>query len=108
MTWRDRGVWWAEQYLRNLLYCLDLSINCVFLFGDPKETISSRMAKRARDGRRLSRLGCRFLDLFDPGHCIRVLRPGLGQDQIWGSPWKSVAAGATVVGLLAALLVWRC
>lgn len=113
---------WLEQYVRNVLYVLDLAGNVILLFGDPKETISSRMAKRAEAYRReswqwpwwkrvlgyRSVLGCCVLNWIDDGHCERSKHPELGGNQVWRNPWKSVGAGLVVVALFVVGIAWAC
>ncbi|TFE30846.1 hypothetical protein [Cohnella luojiensis] len=67
-----------KQYVWNLLISIDQLANTL-LGGSPDETISSRMGKRAIKGDRLGRLICRFLDLFDKGHCKKSIEEDEGR-----------------------------
>lgn len=107
MSWRNRGRYWFEQYLINLAYLADIGLNVVLLAGDPRETLSSRIAKRALDGRVASRLMCRFLGwLDDDDHCLRAIHPEYGSRQVWQNPWRVAAFGLVVVALVVALYVY--
>lgn len=61
-----------KRYIWNLLISLDQLANAI-LAGDPDETISSRMGKRARQGDKLGITVCKVLNFFDEGHCERVI-----------------------------------
>lgn len=47
--------------------------------GNEDETVSSRAAKAARDGRRWGCVLCRWLDKIDPGHCEKNIEHNRGQ-----------------------------
>ncbi len=72
-----------KQYLRNLLYVLDLMLNTIFL-GDPEETISSRIGKKRARGKgcKVCVWLCWLLDKIDPRHCKDAinLEQGRGSD----------------------------
>lgn len=61
-----------KRYLFNILVALDQLGNAL-LNGDPDETISSRLAKLNRKGNKVGVIGCKVLDVFDKGHCERVI-----------------------------------
>lgn len=61
-----------QTYFWNLLLAIDQLANTI-LGGDPDETISSRLAKLNRKGKKVGVIGCRILDVFDEGHCERVI-----------------------------------
>lgn len=69
-----------RRYLLNLLIALDQLANAVLL-GDPDETISSRVAKRAH--RRGWVVIARLLEAIDPGHLKRAIEPDEGDDAVW-------------------------
>lgn len=65
-----------RRWVWNVLYATDEWINAA-TGGDPQHTISLRAARAAAYGTGYKRLAgramCRFLDLFDPGHCVACL-----------------------------------
>lgn len=66
-----------KRYFWNILIAIDQMVNTLLL-GDPDETISSRMGKRARKGDRLGISICRFLNLLDKGHCEKSIEKDEG------------------------------
>lgn len=58
------------DYIVNLWTALDQSVNAL-LFGNPKETVSYRAARAAKEGRTWGCVLCRLLDVVDNGHCRR-------------------------------------
>lgn len=70
------------RYGLNLLIWLDCGANTL-LGGDPQETISSRLGKAARDGRKWAYYICRGLHWFDPRHCRESIDPHEGDRAIW-------------------------
>jgi hypothetical protein len=62
----------VKRYIWNLLVSIDQLGNTI-LAGNPDETISSRMAKRARKGDRLGITACKILNFFDEGHCEKTI-----------------------------------
>jgi hypothetical protein len=66
-----------KRYIWNILISFDQLANTI-LGGDPDETISSRMGKKARKGDKFGILICRFLDLFDKGHCQKSIEEDEG------------------------------
>lgn len=67
------------------LYRFDLLVNAV-LFGDPRETISSRMGKYIRAGNKgVVWLVCKLLSTIDPArgnHCIESIDDNAGSDEL--------------------------
>jgi hypothetical protein len=66
-----------KRYIWNILISIDQLFNTV-LAGDPDETISSRMGKRARKGDKLGKVICKILSLFDKGHCEKSIEEDEG------------------------------
>jgi hypothetical protein len=66
-----------KRYIWNILISIDQLFNTV-LAGDPDETISSRMGKRARKGDKLGKVICRILNIFDKGHCEKSIEEDEG------------------------------
>lgn len=71
---------WLGRYLLNLLVAVDQLLNTL-AFGDPDETLSSRMGKRVHRCK-LCRAACRLLHLFDPNHCEKTIEHDEGKDEI--------------------------
>ena len=66
------------QYFWNLLIALDQLANTI-LFGDPDETMSSRMGKYVRRGRGWFPCHlCKILNWFEKDHCIRSIEADRG------------------------------
>jgi hypothetical protein len=59
-------------YLWNILIWLDQGLSTV-TGGDPDETVSSRAGKAQLKGKRWGCVLCRFLDIFDKGHCAKSI-----------------------------------
>lgn len=62
----------VKRYAWNVLISLDQLLNTL-LGGDPDETLSSRMGKRARKGDKLGRCFCAVLDVLDKNHCEKSI-----------------------------------
>lgn len=71
----------VRRYVWNLLIAVDQLANAV-LAGDPDETISSRLAKLKRKGNKVGIYGCAVLDVFDNGHCERVIEQDEGEKNV--------------------------
>lgn len=56
------------KYLHNLLIALDQLLNTL-LWGNPDETISSRLGKARRRGNRVAGVLCAVIDFVDRDHC---------------------------------------
>lgn len=72
---------YLKRYLWNILVWFDQGTN-TFLGGDPDETVSSRAAKAAARGRRWGCCLCKFLDLFEKGHCAKTVELDEGKDAV--------------------------
>lgn len=70
-----------SRYCLNILVNLDQTVNTIF-FGDPDETISSRVGKGAEKGIRFYVYFAKFLDWFDKGHAKREIEADEGSSQI--------------------------
>lgn len=57
---------------------IDQLVNTL-LGGYPDETISSRLAKKARKGEKVGIVGCKILDVFDKGHCEKYIEEDEGK-----------------------------
>jgi hypothetical protein len=65
---------YLKVYVLNLIYVLDLVLNTIFL-GDPDETITSRIGKKAERGDcKFCIWLCGWLDKIDPRHCSKIKR----------------------------------
>lgn len=70
-----------KAYLWNLLIAVDQLLNTL-AFGDPDETLSSRLGKAA-GGCKLCRAICRLLHRIDAHHCEKSIEPDEGKDGIF-------------------------
>lgn len=70
-----------KRFLINLLLLLDETGN-VLTGGSPNETISERAAKARNAGRTWGCVLCRFLNVFQKGHCDNALKSTIGDDAI--------------------------
>jgi hypothetical protein len=66
-----------KRYFWNILISIDQLANTI-LGGDPDETISSRVGKRAKKGCKFCKFVCRILDIFDKGHCEKSIEKDEG------------------------------
>ena len=67
------------KYLYNILIGIDQLVNAI-LGGDPDETISSRMGKRAAKGDSLfCNLLCKLLNLIQKDHCQKAIEKDEGE-----------------------------
>lgn len=79
------------SYFRKLFVSVDQLLN-VILGGDPDETMSSRLGKDARRGRKFACVMCKILDLFEKDHCEKALerdrgkKPGQYDTPAWTDP----------------------
>jgi hypothetical protein len=62
----------VKQYIWNVLISVDQLFNTL-LGGDPDETLSSRMGKRAREGDKLGIIVCGVLNVIDKNHCEKSI-----------------------------------
>ena len=73
------------SYFRRLFVAVDQLLNVIF-GGDEDETISPRIAKDRRRGRKFACFLCKILDWLDPDHCEKAIerdegkRPGQYDD----------------------------
>lgn len=70
-----------KRYLMNILSALDRLANAI-TFGSGDETISSRLGKAQAKGSHFACVFCRFLDLFQRGHCAKSINPDDGKGAI--------------------------
>ena len=66
------------SYFRRLFVAVDQLLNVV-LGGHEDETISSRIGKDARRGRKFACVLCRVLDWLDPHHCEKAIERDEGK-----------------------------
>ena len=66
------------SYFRRLFVAVDQLLNVVF-GGHEDETISSRIGKDARRGRKFACVLCRVLDWLDPHHCEKAIERDEGK-----------------------------
>lgn len=66
------------SYFRRLFVAVDQLVNVVF-GGDPDETVSSRIGKDARRGRKFACVLCKILDLFEKDHCEKSIERDRGK-----------------------------
>lgn len=72
------------KYFWNILIAIDQLANAL-LFGDPDETISSRMGKWSNMNGWRKRVACPIcwvLHLIDPHHCAKSIESDEGKDEI--------------------------
>ncbi len=65
-------------YFRRLFVSLDQLVNVIFA-GDEDETVSSRIAKDVRRGRKFACVLCKILDWIDPDHCEKAIERDEGK-----------------------------
>ena len=70
------------QYILNILVLIDQALNTVLFFGDPHETMSSRIGKYATKGFKWACVICRFLDWVDKRHCATSIEPAVGSKDV--------------------------
>jgi hypothetical protein len=66
------------SYFRRLFVAADQLLNVVF-GGNEDETISSRVGKDARRGKKFACVLCRVLDWLDPDHCEKAIEKDEGK-----------------------------
>jgi len=66
---------YLKVYILNLIYVFDLVVNTIFL-GDPDETVSSRIGKKVKAGKKCAVCDwiCKFLDMIDERHCTDAIK----------------------------------
>ena len=68
-----------KRYFWNILISIDQLFNTLFN-GDPDETISSRIGKKVRDGKKGWRYSlCKVLHWVDKGHCEKSIEEDEGK-----------------------------
>ncbi|MED3562235.1 hypothetical protein [Bacillus xiapuensis] len=68
-----------KRYIWNLLIAVDQFFNALF-FGDPDETMSSRMGKHvAKNDCPFCNLVCKFLNFFEKDHCVKSIENDEGK-----------------------------
>ena len=65
-------------YFRRLFVATDQLVNVIF-GGDEDETVSSRLAKDAKRGRKFACVLCQLLDLLDRDHCDKAIERDRGK-----------------------------
>lgn len=71
-----------KKYFRNLFVALDQLVNAI-AFGDPDETISSRLGKNYRDSRLRKLVDWMFKSQNkEGGHCVGSIEYDEGRDSI--------------------------
>ena len=71
----------VKKYLWNILISIDQLINVVLFFGDPDETMSSRMGKHlAKHDCPFCNFMCKLLNLIQKDHCVKSIEPDEGKD----------------------------
>lgn len=70
-----------RRYCLNLLLSVDQFVNAV-LFGDPDETLSSRIGKGSLKGNRFCIFMAKILGFFDKNHAVKNIEKDEGEDQI--------------------------
>lgn len=68
-------------YFHNLLVAIDELVNAITL-GDRDETISSRAGKARDEGKEWGCVLCRFLNIFDDGHCTKAVDKSKGKNAV--------------------------
>jgi len=80
------------RYSRNVLVVLDIMVNAVFLAGDYRETISSRIGKAYKRGVVWIIPIMYLINLIfypierDLHHCVKSIQPDVGELTLWR--WK--------------------
>jgi hypothetical protein len=65
-------------YLARIFVSVDQLVNVIF-GGDEDETISSRIAKDQRRGRKFACFLCKLLDIIDKNHCEKAIEKDEGK-----------------------------
>lgn len=71
-----------KQYLYNILIGIDQLINAI-LGGDPDETLSSHIGKRAKKGCKVSIFLSKILDIVDKDHCEKAIEKDEGKNAMF-------------------------
>lgn len=72
-----------KKWFWNILISIDQFSNVIF-WGDPDETISSRIGKMEAEGRGniVTKPLCWMLDKLDPNHCEESIEDDEGKDEV--------------------------
>ena len=71
-----------KKYIWNILVSLDQLLNTL-AFGDPDETISSRMGKHlSKHDCPFCNFMCKLLNLIQKDHCIKSIENDEGKDEV--------------------------
>ena len=65
------------RYIKNIGIAIDQLVNTL-AFGDPDETVSSRVGKAKRRGSKVAALFCLILNRIDPNHCCDAIEEDEG------------------------------
>ena len=68
-----------KRYLKNILISISQLFNTI-LGGDPDETMSSRIGKRARKGCKVGIFLSCFLNIFEKDHAKKAIEEDEGKD----------------------------
>lgn len=71
-----------KKYLWNFLISIDQLGNTI-IGGDPDETISSRIGKAARAGKRFAIWAAAVLHIIDKDHAEKSIDETEGKDEVW-------------------------
>jgi hypothetical protein len=72
-----------KKYIWNVLVSLDQLLNTL-AFGDPDETISSRMGKHlGKHNCPFCNFMCKVLNLFQKDHCVKSIEVDEGKDEVF-------------------------
>lgn len=73
----------VKKYIWNVLISIDQLINTVVFFGDPDETMSSRMGKHlAKHDCPFCNFMCKLLNLIQKDHCVKSIESDEGKDAV--------------------------
>jgi hypothetical protein len=73
----------VKKYIWNILISIDQLINVVLFFGDPDETMSSRMGKHlAKHDCPFCNFMCGLLNLIQKDHCVKSIEADEGKDEV--------------------------
>lgn len=72
-----------KRWFWNILISIDQMAN-TFLWGDPDETLSSRMGKMVKKGTagKVEKTLCEVLDKIDDNHCEESIEHDEGKDEV--------------------------
>lgn len=74
----------VKKYIWNVLISIDQLINTVVFFGDPDETMSSRMGKHlAKHDCPFCNFMCKLLNYIQKDHCVKSIEADEGKDNVF-------------------------